>query len=95
MAATDMASQVELDLRVNGTCHRLRLDVRTTLLDALREYLGLTGTKKGYDRGERGAWRSGRRAANLLRERTRCSYFRETSLPCNKRPWIGLRGDHR
>jgi xanthine dehydrogenase YagT iron-sulfur-binding subunit len=45
----------ELTLVVNGTTHRLRLDHRTTLLDALREHLGLTGTKKGCDHGQCGA----------------------------------------
>jgi xanthine dehydrogenase YagT iron-sulfur-binding subunit len=45
----------ELTLVVNGTAHRLRLDHRTTLLDALREHLGLTGTKKGCDHGQCGA----------------------------------------
>ena len=45
----------ELTLMVNGTAYRLRLDHRTTLLDALREHLGLTGTKKGCDHGQCGA----------------------------------------
>jgi xanthine dehydrogenase YagT iron-sulfur-binding subunit len=45
----------ELTLVVNGTAYRLRLDHRTTLLDALREHLGLTGTKKGCDHGQCGA----------------------------------------
>jgi xanthine dehydrogenase YagT iron-sulfur-binding subunit len=44
-----------VELRVNGTVHRLKLEPRTTLLDALREYLHLTGTKKGCDRGQCGA----------------------------------------
>jgi xanthine dehydrogenase YagT iron-sulfur-binding subunit len=46
---------VELALSINGTEHTLTLEPRVTLLDALRERLGLTGTKKGCDRGECGA----------------------------------------
>jgi xanthine dehydrogenase YagT iron-sulfur-binding subunit len=42
-------------LRVNGTGHALDFDARTSLLDLLREHLGLTGTKKGCNRGECGA----------------------------------------
>ena len=42
-------------LRVNGTEHRLTLDARTTLLDALREHLHLTGSKKGCGLGQCGA----------------------------------------
>ena len=44
-----------LALRVNGPEHRLTLDPRTTLLDALREHLHFTGTKKGCDHGQCGA----------------------------------------
>jgi xanthine dehydrogenase YagT iron-sulfur-binding subunit len=46
---------VDVTLEVNGKTHRLRLDPRTTLLDALREHLDLTGTKKGCDQGACGA----------------------------------------
>ena len=54
VTTTDQTSSV-LTLRVNGAAYRLRLDHRTTLLDALREHLRLTGTKKGCDHGQCGA----------------------------------------
>jgi len=46
---------IPVTLRVNGTEHTLNLDPRTTLLDALRDQVGLTGTKKGCDHGQCGA----------------------------------------
>jgi xanthine dehydrogenase YagT iron-sulfur-binding subunit len=45
----------EIALRINGEEHRLEVDVRTTLLDLLREDVGLTGAKKGCDHGQCGA----------------------------------------
>jgi xanthine dehydrogenase YagT iron-sulfur-binding subunit len=46
---------VRVDLAVNGDARTLAVDPRVTLLDALREFLDLTGTKKGCDRGQCGA----------------------------------------
>jgi xanthine dehydrogenase YagT iron-sulfur-binding subunit len=46
---------VDVGLTVNGAHHDLKVDPRTTLLDLLREHLGLTGTKKGCDHGQCGA----------------------------------------
>ncbi|WP_328353710.1 (2Fe-2S)-binding protein [Streptomyces sp. NBC_00457] len=57
-AAEGVASPVstaEVMLHINGREHPLTVEARVTLLDALRERLGLTGTKKGCDRGECGA----------------------------------------
>lgn len=56
-AQETQAAPASLDvmLRVNGTEHRLALDPRTTLLDALREHLHLTGSKKGCGLGQCGA----------------------------------------
>jgi xanthine dehydrogenase YagT iron-sulfur-binding subunit len=46
---------VSFELTVNGRARPLTIDPRTTLLDALREHLGLTGAKKGCDHGQCGA----------------------------------------
>src|ERR1700730_3053661 len=46
---------VEITLQVNGATRRLAVDTRTTLLDALRERMGITGPKKGCDHGQCGA----------------------------------------
>jgi xanthine dehydrogenase YagT iron-sulfur-binding subunit len=53
MSAT--ATEVTITVRVNGAVRALTVDARVTLLDALRETLELTGTKKGCDQGACGA----------------------------------------
>ena len=53
--ASEPGALVEVTLNINGHPIPLRLDPRTTLLDALREHVALTGTKKGCDHGQCGA----------------------------------------
>ncbi|WP_214477241.1 (2Fe-2S)-binding protein [Mesorhizobium sp. dw_380] len=48
-------TKIPIHLDINGHRHELQLEPRVTLLDALRERLGLTGTKKGCDHGQCGA----------------------------------------
>ena len=48
-------TEVSVKLTVNGTVSQVQLDSQVTLLDALRDYLDLTGTKKGCDQGACGA----------------------------------------
>ena len=54
-ADAEAAPAVSITLRVNHRPHELLVEPRLTLLDALREHLSLTGTKKGCDRGQCGA----------------------------------------
>jgi xanthine dehydrogenase YagT iron-sulfur-binding subunit len=68
-AAQDASVPVDVTLRINGANKPLSLDPRTTVLDALREHIGLTGTKKGCDHGQCGACTvmiDGRRVVSCL-----------------------------
>jgi xanthine dehydrogenase YagT iron-sulfur-binding subunit len=59
----------EIDLKINGTLHRLAVEPRVTLLCALREHLGLTGTKLACDRGACGActvWLDGKPVTSCM-----------------------------
>ena len=53
--ARNARQPVQVSLSVNGRAHHLALDSRTTLLDAVRNHLGMTGSKKGCDHGQCGA----------------------------------------
>ena len=78
-ADTDLA----LALNVNGSARRLRLDSRVTLLDALRDELDLTGTKKGCDQGACGACTvllDGRRVLSCLTLAAQCEGREVTSI---------------
>ena len=69
------AEQIDVVLQVNGKRVPLTIEPRTSLLDALREQAGLTGTKKGCDRGACGACTvhiDGRRVVSCLTLAARC-----------------------
>jgi len=85
MASTDVA----LTLQVNGSARWLKLDSRVTLLDALRDQLELTGTKKGCDQGACGACTvllDGKRVVSCLTLAAQCEGREVTTVE-------GLTGD--
>ncbi|MEH2160401.1 MAG: 2Fe-2S iron-sulfur cluster-binding protein [Nostoc sp.] len=55
MLKSSISETMQVTLQVNGTAHSLQIEPRVTLLDALREYIDLTGSKKGCDHGQCGA----------------------------------------
>jgi xanthine dehydrogenase YagT iron-sulfur-binding subunit len=72
-----------LTLSVNGDSHHLVLEPRVSLLDALREYLDLTGSKKGCDQGTCGActvWVDGRRVLACLTLAASCEGREVTTI---------------
>ncbi|MZE70487.1 2Fe-2S iron-sulfur cluster binding domain-containing protein [Streptomyces sp. SID5789] len=76
-------SQAEFTLRVNGGEHTVRVDTRATLLDVLRDRLGLTGTKKGCDQGACGACTvhiDGKRVLSCLTLAAQCQDRQVTTI---------------
>src|SRR3954470_13267305 len=74
---------VPVELTVNGTAHVVALEPRVSLLDALREHLGLTGSKKGCDQGTCGActvWVDGRRVLACLTLAAACDGREVTTI---------------
>jgi xanthine dehydrogenase YagT iron-sulfur-binding subunit len=76
-------SQAEFTLHVNGEEHAVRVDTRVTLLDVLRDRLGLTGTKKGCDQGACGACTvhvDGKRVLSCLTLAAQCQDRQVTTI---------------
>ena len=82
-SAPSQENRIEVALRINGNSVPLSVDPRTSLLDALREHAGLTGTKKGCDRGACGACTvhlDGRRVVSCLTLAVRCQNRAVTTI---------------
>jgi xanthine dehydrogenase YagT iron-sulfur-binding subunit len=81
--AAGASTALEVSLRVNASARLLRVDSRVTLLDALRDGLGLTGTKKGCDQGACGACTvllDGRRVLSCLTLAAQCEGREVTTI---------------
>ena len=81
--APAVENAVKVLLKINGSAQRLEVDSRTALLDALRERLGLTGTKKGCDQGQCGACTvivDGRRVLSCLTLAASCEGKEVTTI---------------
>ncbi|MEG4628163.1 2Fe-2S iron-sulfur cluster-binding protein [Microcoleus sp. AR_TQ3_B6] len=81
--APAVENAVKVLLKINGSTQRLEVDSRTALLDALRETLGLTGTKKGCDQGQCGACTvivDGRRVLSCLTLAASCEGKEVTTI---------------
>lgn len=80
---TVLDNAVKVVLKINGTTRNLEVDSRTVLLDALRENLAMTGTKKGCDQGQCGACTvivNGRRVLSCLTLMATCSGKEVTTI---------------
>ena len=85
---------VSVQLRVNGMSYELDLDPRVSLLDCLRERLGLTGTKKGCDQGACGACTvlaDGRRINSCLALAVQCEDMEITTIEAMAAHQVGSR----
>jgi len=79
----EAAGTIAVELKINGSVHHLDLDPRATLLDTLRERIGLNGAKKGCDHGQCGACTihvDGRRVLACLSLAVQARYKKITTI---------------